>query len=196
MGSVRDHAWGEKLPALAGAGVVLRALEESDVDALYTIFGDAEVARYWIRPAFGCRHEAQEFFDEIRAGFAERSLFQWGIVAAGAEAVVGTCTLYAFDRDAWRCEIGFALARSAWGRGTAARAVATVLDFAFDELGVHRVEADVDPRNERSLSLLGRLGFEREGLLRERYCVGGELQDAVMLGLLRGAWRSVRAGRR
>jgi [ribosomal protein S5]-alanine N-acetyltransferase len=192
MGSVRDYAWGEALPALAGAGVVLRALESSDVDALYTIFGDAEVTRYWSWSAFRSRADAERLFEDIRTGFVTRSLFQWGIVEEGARAVVGTCTLYGFDREGWRCEIGFALARRAWGRGTASRAVATALEFAFEALGVQRVEADADPRNLRSLSLLERQGFQREGLLRERYCVGGERQDAVLLGLLQCDWQNAR----
>ena len=62
------------------------------------------------------------------------------------------------------------------------------MQFAFEELGLHRVEADVDPRNARSLRLLERLGFQQEGLLRERYHVSGEIQDAALLGLLRTDW--------
>jgi RimJ/RimL family protein N-acetyltransferase len=188
MSSVRDFGWGEKLPTLRGAGVELRAIEASDVDALYTIFGDAEVARYWSRPAFTDRQQALGFYAEICEGFAGRSLFQWGIVEGDGRNLLGTCTLYAFDGAPWRCEIGFALGRGAWGRGIATRGVAVALGFAFEALGVHRVEADVDPRNARSLRLLERLGFRREGLLRERYCVGGEVQDALMLGLLRDEW--------
>jgi RimJ/RimL family protein N-acetyltransferase len=68
-----------------------------------------------------------------------------------------------------------------------------VLAFAFDTLALHRVEADVDPRNARSIRALERAGFEREGYLRERYHVGGELQDAVLYGLLRPHWAARRA---
>jgi RimJ/RimL family protein N-acetyltransferase len=67
--------------------------------------------------------------------------------------------------------------------------VAAVVAFGFETLNLHRIEADVDPRNERSLRLLERLGFRREGHLRERYCINGERQDAVMMGLLRAEWR-------
>jgi RimJ/RimL family protein N-acetyltransferase len=68
-------------------------------------------------------------------------------------------------------------------------AVTTLIRFAFDALGLHRLEADVDPRNERSLRLLARQGFRVEGHLRETYFVGGEVQDSVILGLLRREWR-------
>ncbi len=62
--------------------------------------------------------------------------------------------------------------------------------YAFRDMGLHRIEADVDPRNERSLKLLERLGFRCEGDLRERFRVAGEIQDSIVLGLLRSEWRS------
>ena len=67
-------------------------------------------------------------------------------------------------------------------------ALTALLEFAFGVLGLERIEADADPRNERSLRLLERQGFRREGYLRERYHLEGEIQDAVFLGLLRREW--------
>ncbi len=66
-----------------------------------------------------------------------------------------------------------------------AEALPVSIDFAFNALDRHRLEADVDPRNLRSIRSLEKLGFEREGLLKERYFVAGEIQDAVLYGLLR-----------
>ncbi|HEY3501061.1 MAG TPA: GNAT family N-acetyltransferase [Polyangiaceae bacterium] len=175
---------GAALPTIRGDGVELRALGEDDVPALFEIFGDAEVARYWSRDPFASLEVAREFLGEIQEGFATGRLFQWGILPAALGRIVGTCTLFQFDLAHRRCEIGFALGRAFWGRGIASNAVASVLRFAFEELQLHRVEADADPRNARSLALLERLGFRREGVLRERYLVNGELQDAVVLGLL------------
>ena len=65
-----------------------------------------------------------------------------------------------------------------------------MIGFAFSRLGLRRLEADVDPRNVASLRLLERFGFKREGLLRERYCMNAELQDAVLLALLRREWNN------
>ena len=88
-----------------------------------------------------------------------------------------------------RAEIGFALRQTHWSKGLGTEAVGAVIEFAFETLNLHRLEADADPRNERSLRLLERFGFEREGCLRERYYVNGERQDAVILGLLRSNWK-------
>ena len=59
-----------------------------------------------------------------------------------------------------------------------------VIDFAFNTLNLHRIEADVDTENAGSLALLEKLGFQREGLFRERWFVYGKWQDSVMLGLI------------
>ncbi len=67
-------------------------------------------------------------------------------------------------------------------------ALPTVLDFAFGRLALHRVFADADPRNTPSICRLERLGFRREGVLREHYQMAGEWQDGVVSGLLRSEW--------
>jgi RimJ/RimL family protein N-acetyltransferase len=66
--------------------------------------------------------------------------------------------------------------------------LSALLDYAFTELDLNRVEADSDPRNERSARLLDRLGFTKEGLFRERCIVDGEVSDSAMYGLLRREW--------
>jgi RimJ/RimL family protein N-acetyltransferase len=68
-------------------------------------------------------------------------------------------------------------------------ALAALIDHSFGVLRLRRLEADVDPDNASSLRILGRLGFQREGLLRERWSVGGGIQDSVFLGLLAREWR-------
>ena len=71
-------------------------------------------------------------------------------------------------------------------------ALVLLLDFAFGELRLRRIEADVDPLNAASVRTLERLGFQREGLLRERWFVGGVPQDSYFYGLLQREWDAVR----
>jgi RimJ/RimL family protein N-acetyltransferase len=101
---------------------------------------------------------------------------------------MGTVTLISIDLTHRRAEIGYALGRAHWGRGYIHEALQAVMKYAFNELNLHRIEADVDPRNTASIKTLERLGFQREGFLRERWQVGGELQDALFYGLLRPDW--------
>lgn len=172
-----------ELPTLRGSRVILRWLTAHDLDALHEIFSDPEVARYLAIPRQENRTETEQFLESIHHGYRTSSLYQWGVEHAGR--VVGTCTLGGIDWKNRRAEIGFALARAAWGQGLMPDALAVLIAHAFDEMKLHRIEADVDPRNSSSLRLLERLGFQREGYLRERYFKDGEIQDSVIFGLLR-----------
>jgi ribosomal-protein-alanine N-acetyltransferase len=178
----------DRLPTITTERLRIRWLTAADVPALFAVFGDAEVCRYWSRPPMPDVVAAEALLREIEAYFASRSLFQWGIAERETDAVIGTCTLASLSEEHRRAEVGFALARRAWGRGYLAEALPALLAFAFDTLGLHRIEADADPRNARSIRVLERAGFQREGLMRERYHLEGEIQDAFIYGLLRHEW--------
>lgn len=180
--------WGDELPRLSGRRIDLRWLTHDDTPALLRIFGDSEVMRYWSSPPLVDLAAATQLVDEIQHLFRSRTLFQWGISSRESDEVYGTCTLLNIDKAHRRAEIGFALARDAWGQGLATEAVEVLIRFAFEALDLHRLEADVDPRNDRSLHLLERQGFKREGYMRERWHHLGELNDSVFLGLLRSEW--------
>jgi RimJ/RimL family protein N-acetyltransferase len=185
---------GDRLPTLDADRVRLRWLTHDDADALFEVFSDPEVTRYWSNPAWKERAEASRLIEQIHECFATKSLFQWGIARRADDRVVGTCTLARIDAANRRAEIGYALARRSWGGGIAREAIARVIAFAFDELHLHRIEADVDPRNARSIASLTRLGFQYEGHLRERWHVGDEICDSLFYGLLRREWRRASSG--
>lgn len=176
------------LPTIPTERLRLRALTPADAPALFAVFGDPAVCRYWSRPALPDFAAAVALTEEIRALFAARTLFQWGIAERGTDTVVGTCTLAALSAEHRRAEVGFALARRVWGRGYIAESLPALVGFAFAVLDLHRLEADVDPRNAASIRALERAGFAREGCQRERYFLHGEVQDAVLYGLLRRDW--------
>lgn len=185
--------WGDELPRLSGPRLDLRALTQRDAPAILSVFGDHEVTRYWSSPSLPGLAGAVQLIEEIDELFAARRLFEWGIALRETDEIVGTCTLCNVDRGHRRAELGFALARRTWGRGLATEAVELLIDFSFDVLDLHRLEADVDPRNDRSLRLLERQGFRKEGLLRQRWHHLGEIHDALFLGLIRGE-RTATAG--
>lgn len=180
------------LPTLAVASgrVRLRQSRPSDLDAIAALFSDDEALRYWSHGAFESRAAAQTYLDGMAEGLADRSLFQWAIAEPEGDTLVGTVTVLGWDRRNRRAELGFILRPEWQGRGLATEAVTAVLDFAFAEMDLWRVEADADPANAGSLALLERLGFEREGLARQRWRTFGTWKDSVMLGLLRADWQA------
>lgn len=181
---------GARLPTIDAPRVRLRWLTEADVDAMFAIFSDPIMMRYWATPPMKERAEAADYLRRIHEGFAGKTLFQWGIERKEDERVIGTTTLFKLDAANGRCEIGYCLGSAYWKMGYMGEALPAAVEFAFDRLRMRRIEADVDPRNENSLRILARLGFREEGLLRERWSVGGEIQDSLVLGLLAREWRA------
>ena len=183
---------GEKLPTIEAERVRLRHLENSDTDSLFEIFSDAEALRFWSHPPYKTRAEAEKLLAEIHEYFRQKSLFQWGIALKPDDKIIGTTTLFRLDDQSRRAEIGYILNRGFWGKGLVNEALTALLDFAFGELKLHRIEADIDPRNAASQRVVERLGFIKEGHLRERWIVGGEIQDTLFYGLLESDWQKTR----
>ena len=181
---------GDKLPTLTSRRLSLRWLEERDAADLFAIFSDPHVMRYWSSTPWTDEAAGLELVQSVRRNFVVGSLYQWGVVRRDEDAVIGTCTLAGVDARNRRAEIGFILRRDHWGRGYMLEATRTLLRFAFEQLALHRVEADVDPRNDASIRLIERLGFQREGHLRERWLVGEEINDTIMYGLLQREWQA------
>jgi len=176
-------------PRLQGKRICLRPPAADDADALFALFADPEVMRYWSRPPMTARAEAEGLIGEILAGFDQRTLFNWMVVSRSDDALIGTCALFRIERRHRRAEIGYSLRSDQWGRGFAVESVSLMLDWTFRTLHLHRIEADIDPRNDGSRRLLERLGFASEGVLRERYFVGDEVSDTELFGLLAEDWR-------
>ena len=165
--------------------LVLRVLGDADLSAIFEIFSHAEVARYGSRPAMTAMSEAEEWLERTRAGHRAGTSLQLGLERRSDHAIVGTCTLWAIDADSRRAEVGYTLGRPHWGQGLMAEALAAIVRHGFEALNLNRLEADTDPRNVASIKVLEKLGFEREGYMRERWIVNGEICDTVFYGLLR-----------
>ncbi len=176
----------------------LRPLEHPDAAALFAIFADLRVARYLSKPPWTSIEVARErIARDIEAMGAGRYVCL-GIQAEGDGRLLGECSLFNFHEQSRRAELGYTLAFDSWGNGYMTEALSSLLEFGFAELSLHRVEADVDPRNVASARTLERLGFKKEGHLRERWIVAGEVSDSSLYGLLARDWgaRSQRAPQR
>jgi ribosomal-protein-alanine N-acetyltransferase len=178
------------LPVLATPRLRLRALVDGDVPALFAVFRDPETMRYWSRTEMTDVAEAEALLHDIERHAEAETLYQWGIARREDDLVIGTCTIFGFEREHRRAELGYILRRDHWGRGLAHEALTAIVSHAFGALGLHRLETDIDPRNAASVRLVERLGFKLEGHLRERYFVAGEIQDSLIYGLLAPEWRS------
>ena len=173
----------------------LRPLAPADAPFLFALKSDPVVQRYGSHAPWTEMQLAVDYIERDRRDIAEGRHVQFAIVRREDGAAIGTCTLYQLDAQCRRADVGYALLPSAWGRGFANEAVSVLLDWGFDSLDLNRVEADIDPRNTPSARVLERLGFTREGHLRERWIVAGEKCDSLMYGLLAREWAGRKASR-
>ncbi|MEP7328440.1 MAG: GNAT family N-acetyltransferase [Betaproteobacteria bacterium] len=164
--------------------LVLRFLEARDAAALFAIFSDPEVMRYWATPPWTALAQAHASVAQSLRDYHDGGALRMGVTVAGDDTLVGTCTLFGFHRTNRRAEIGYCLASACWGRGYMQEALHAFINHALGSLDLHRIEADIDPRNTASARVLERHGFKQEGFLRERWLVGDEISDTALYGLL------------
>ena len=173
---------------LISARLVLRRFGVGDAAAFAAYRADPDVARYqgWD----GCSlDEALTFIRRQRRqppGRAGRWT-QIALVVRDGDALAGDCGLL-IHADGRQATIGITLARPYQGRGLATEALTLLLDHLFGSMAVHRVQAEVDPRNHRSWVLLERLGMRREGHQRQSTWFKGEWADEYLYAVLRQEW--------
>ncbi len=178
-------------PVLATARLRLRPLVEDDAKALHPMLADADLMTYSADGPLGTVDDVRTYLAEEAEPGNQRT---WAITRTGDDRAIGWVSGSEADGDASGgvTEIGFILAREAWGRGIASEAVAAVIDRLFAE-GRKRVFADADTENTASILLLERLGFRRERLLRDEWETHLGMRDSLIYGLRRREWNG--AGR-
>lgn len=177
-------------PTLESQRLRLRPMTAADIADVFQIFGDPAVAALTDFNTAETPEKVVDIIEMFAEDYAASESIRWGITLQGADRVIGTCGLFAFEPQARRAEIGYDLAQKYWRQGIMTEALTCVIHYAFDTVGLHRLEAIVDPNNQASRVLLKKLGFQEEGILRERFFKGGVYYDDLYLGLLRRDWQS------
>jgi RimJ/RimL family protein N-acetyltransferase len=173
----------------------LRAFDDMDADALFVLHGDAQVLRYWDSPPWRDPARAVRFLAASRDMAEEGTGARLAVDRLSDGAFLGWCSLTRWNPDFRSASMGYCYGAAAWGHGYATEAARAVLQWAFATLDLNRVQAETDTRNTASARVLEKLGFVREGTLREDCVVDGDVSDSWVYGLLRREWRpSARPG--
>jgi [ribosomal protein S5]-alanine N-acetyltransferase len=176
-------------PTLRTARLTLRPFADDDGPALILLHTNAHVLRYWDSPPWPGPERATRFLATCRQ-LADAGTGARLAVDRTADGVfLGWCSLTRWNPDFRSAALTFCLDEPAWGRGYATEAARALLTWAFEALDLHRVQAEADTRNAASARVLDKLGFVREGTLREDCIVNGEVSDSSVYGLLRREWR-------
>ena len=178
-----------EFPRLETDRLVLREMTLDDVAFYFRHFNNNKVVE-------GCCFPGPKSLDAAREElelycirpFRENRGIRWGVVRREGNSLIGTCGYYDWNKAACRAEIGYDLDPAHWGQGIMTEALCAVLKYGFERMRLNRVQAIIDSRNVRSMKLVGRLGFKKEGVLRQRSYFNGQFRDDVCFSLLKKEW--------
>ena len=186
--AVISSEWKSGLPALCGQRVVLREMRLSDAPALCALLTSEEVARF-ISPPPSTVEGFERFIgwtlQQRRAG--AHACF--AVTLKDSDIAIGLFQVRGLDSGLDNGEWGFAIGSEYWGTGVFEESAKLVVNFAFDTIGIHRLEARSAIRNGRGNGALRKLGAVREGTLRQSFLKNGEYLDQALWAILAEDWR-------
>ena len=180
---VATSDWKKQLPVLEAKGITLRELRVSDASSLLAVLTTEEVTRFISPPPT----TVEGFGRFIQWAQREREAGRYAcfaVVPAGYDTAVGIFQIRQLDPSFGTAEWGFALGSAFWGSGLFVAGSELVIDFAFDVIGVHRLEARAAVENGRGNSALRKVGAVREGVLRRSFLRNGRYLDQALWAIL------------
>ncbi|TAJ52437.1 MAG: N-acetyltransferase [Nevskiaceae bacterium] len=172
------------LPCWSDGTVAIEPFGLTEIDFVLRSRSDPEILRYLDREPLRNREEALTFAQRVVEDNLAGKAAMWLIREQASGLPAGSAGLWRFDRDNHLAELGYTLVPEFWGRGYLSRALVPMLDHAFQGLGLHRIEANINPENQRSRGVLERLGFRLEARFRENYRFRDRYLDSHIYALL------------
>jgi ribosomal-protein-alanine N-acetyltransferase len=146
-------------PLLVTDRLVLRQLKMEDDQEIFFLRSDETVNKYLVSPIAKSIRDAQDFIQKINSGVANSEWIYWGLTLKYSNKLIGTICIWNIEREEYKAEIGYVLHPDQQGRGLMQEAVATVIEYGFQQMKLQCLDAVVHPDNKRSILLLERNGF-------------------------------------
>ncbi len=165
----REDIYGvfSNMPTLKGSRITLRRMHPIDAEDMYSYACRADVTEYLLWSEHPSVGYTADYLRYLQNRYSLGDFYDWAIIDAESRRMIGTCGFTKIDLQNNSGEIGYVLNPDFWGRGLATEAAACVLEFGFERLGLHRIEARFMEGNVRSLTLMKRLGMSFEGYLED-----------------------------
>jgi [ribosomal protein S5]-alanine N-acetyltransferase len=179
--------WKQRLPVLQAEGLTLRELRASDAHSLLALLTTEEVSRF-ISPPPSTVDGFQRFIAWTARECQAGRYLCFAVVPEGYDTAVGIFQIRQLDPAFGTAEWGFALGSAFWGCGLFTKGAELVIEFAFDVIGVHRLEARAAVENGRGNGALRKMGAVQEGILRKSFLRGGKYLDQALWAILDEDW--------
>ena len=177
------------LPELATPRLTLRRMMVADASDMYEYASRPDVTRYLTWDPHPDRTYTREYLEYLGNRYAAGMFYDWALVYEPDCKMVGSCGFTSFNCSSDSAEVGYVLNPEYWGRGIAAEALERVLEFGFDTLGLHRIEARFIEGNDQSRRVMEKVGMTFEGILREGMLVKGNYVNVGVCSVLYKEWK-------
>jgi len=172
-------------PIIETDRLLLREITSEDAGDVFRCFSNDHVTQHYGLASFTTVAQAQKLVASFSKNFQEKRGIRWGIERKGAKGLIGTIGFNAWSPLHKRAEIGYELHPDYWRKGYAKEAITEVLSFGFNNLALHRIGAIVFIDNEASNQLLMKLGFHKEGILKDYMFQQGKAHDTYVYAMLK-----------
>ncbi len=171
-------------PELHTDRLTLRRADATDIQQLYRLRADEQIMKYIPRPPATSLDEIAEFLRLTDEKIAANEMINWMITVKGDPTMIGTIGFYYIKPEHYRAEIGYMLLPEFQGKGYVTEAIAAVVNYGFKAMGLHSIEAVVDPENIASCAVLEKCGFVKEAYFKENEFYNGKFLDTVVYSKL------------
>ncbi|PMC33894.1 GNAT family N-acetyltransferase [Bacillus sp. UMB0899] len=172
-------------PILETDRLILREITRDDAEDIFSCFSDENVTRYYGQDTLKNIEQEESFVDFFANSYKEKKGIRWGIERKGTSGIIGTIGFNAWSPKHKRAEIGYEIHPKQWRKGYTTEALSKVIQYGFDELALTRLGAVVFIENEASNQLLSKIGFQKEGILRNYMYQNGEVYDTYVYSILK-----------
>lgn len=172
-------------PNLETERLILRRLNESDTAAILKLRGDAENMKFIPRPLAKTEDDALEHIKLINARIDSNEGINWAITVKPSNELIGIIGHYRIKPESFRAEIGYMILPEFHGNGITTEAIKATVDYGFDVMNLHSIEAIIDPENYASERVLQKNGFVKEAHILENEYYNGKFLDTVIYSLLK-----------
>lgn len=173
-----------QFPELSTKRLMLRKIMPADASAMHKLRSDDTVMQFLDRPKIKSDEEALELINKMETTLQAGEGVTWAICLAGEEPMIGSIALWRIMREHYRAEIGYMLLPEYHRKGIMQEAFEAVMDYGFNVLQLHSVEANINPANTASRSILEKNNFIQEAYFRENYYYDGKFLDSAIFSIL------------
>ena len=175
----------QPFPNLESERLVFRRLKDSDAPEVFKIRSNPERMKFIPRPILQKEEEALAMIQMMNTKIDENTDINWGVCLKNSDKIIGFMGFYRVQPESYRTEIGYMILPEYDGKGYVSEAVTKMLNYAFNTVGFHSVEAVIDPNNFGSARVLEKNGFRKEAHFIENFFWNNEFIDSVHYGILK-----------